>query len=199
MGPYRPANQPGLRTLAPLVSLKEPQSLASCKLPASLQPCVHHGLSEPLPVQLADPPPQQHRNMLKGLLQQQHGPGLVARPSLPDRARTALLTASRRRHNPRRASHSVLQTGLWVVEECSTWDRPADFVPSPWSQHMVHDLKFRDQARPTHASSARSPQQPPANRLWWQSRSALDDETLARAGPTAVIAVCLGVSIHHET
>lgn len=137
--------------------------------------------------------------MLKGLLQQQHGPGLVARPSLPDRAKAALLTASRRRHNPRRASHSVLLTGLWVVEECSTWDGPADFVPSPWSQHMVDDLEGRDQPRPTHASSARSPQQAPANRLWWQSRSALDDETLARAGPTAVIAVCLGVSIHHET
>lgn len=90
-----------------------------------------------------------------------------------------LRAAHRRRHDPRRTSHSVLLTGLWVVEEYSTWHRPADFVPSPWSQHTVCDLEDRDQARPTHTSNARSPHHTPhPNRLWWQSRSALD-ETLA--------------------
>lgn len=111
------------------------------------------------------------------------GLGFVAPSSLPPIENTKLLRAAhRRRHHPRRPSHSVLLTGLWVVEESSTWDRPADFVPSPWPS--TWSTIWRAGNRPgRHTSHARSPHPTPLpNRLWWQSRSALD-EALARAAP----------------
>lgn len=164
MGPYhstsQPASQPAQRTpgaareldgAAKLGFLQASNLVSTTDCPTTPRPA---GWPTPLGA---------HTIMLKGFLQQ-HGPGVTRGAFIPARSSTkdtqSLRAAHRRRHNPRRTSHSVLLTGLWVVEECWTWDRPADFVPSPWSQHMVHDLEDRDQARPTHQQCSLSSSSP---------------------------------------
>lgn len=94
-----------------------------------------------------------------------------------------LRAAHRRRHDP--SSDIALGPSDGLVGRGRMFDlaqasrlRPIPLVPACGLRS-----KGRDQARPTHTSNARSLHHTPhPNRLWWQSRSALE-EALARAAP----------------